>query len=68
MPQKKPVTVWLGSRTVRIQEVIPMSGKNPYSLVDVNRILIDPQLAQLGRSALPETNQPRISSLQSKGS
>jgi transposase len=33
--------VWLGSRTVRVQEVIPVKRKTPYSLVDVNRIDVE---------------------------
>ena len=49
--------VWLGSRTIRIQEVIPVNRKNPYSLVDVNRILIDPLTAhRLGQTATVEVD------------
>ena len=33
--------VWLGSRTVRVQEVIPVKRKTPYSLVDVNRVSVE---------------------------
>jgi transposase len=33
--------VWLGSRTNRMQEVIPVRRKNPYSLTDVNVVDID---------------------------
>ena len=33
--------VWLGSRTFRVQEVIPVKRKTPYSLVDVNRISVE---------------------------
>lgn len=33
--------VWLGSRTVRVQEVIPVKRKTPYSLIDVNRISVE---------------------------
>ena len=33
--------VWLGSRTVRVQEVIPVKRKTPYSLVAVNQISVE---------------------------
>ena len=33
--------VWLGSRTARVQEVIPVKRKTPYSLVDVNGITVE---------------------------
>jgi transposase len=37
--------VWLGSRTFRVQEVIPVKRKTPYSLVDVNRIALESIIA-----------------------
>jgi transposase len=46
MPQKERVKVWLGSRTNRIQEVIPVSRKNPYSLVDVNQVRVESLVQQ----------------------
>jgi transposase len=33
--------VWLGSRTFRVQEVIPVKRKTPYSLVDVKNISVE---------------------------
>jgi transposase len=33
--------VWLGSRTVRVQEVIPVKRKTPYSLVAVNCVSLE---------------------------
>ena len=32
--------VWLGSRTNRVQEVIPVKHRSPYSLVDVNDVSV----------------------------
>jgi transposase len=33
--------VWLGSRTNRMQEVIPVKHRSPYSLVDVNDVSVE---------------------------
>ena len=33
--------VWLGSRTNRMQEVIPVKHRSPYSLVDVNAVCVE---------------------------
>ncbi len=38
--------VWLGSRTNRVQEVIPVKHGTPYSLVHVNDVSIQSLIAR----------------------
>lgn len=44
--------VWLGSRTGRVQEVIPVRHRTPYSLVDVNEVCVGSVVERRGQAGL----------------
>lgn len=44
--------VWLGSRTNRVQEVIPVKHRTPYSLVDVNEVSVASVVERCRRDAV----------------